>query len=614
MDPSRPLSPQQHAALEQLSAITARSADPASPEGRTSVELLERSGWNVETAISRIFDDGPIASTSTSSSARHAYPPAADDNTGVDATLLPSANATRRRTANNTGGLGTGAVGLYYLRQALAVPISILSIPASILYNLGALLLGLIARLLRLRGPSTVSLRPRNPFAPGGALGGGSRTILSPAAAAEQWIRSVEEVTGLPRRDERGSAHGASYSAARAGPSSSGLSARRTSAPAPPGTGKRLPRFHVGSYESALRLARDELRILMVVLTSEENERDERFKREVLCDEEVNRAIEEGDVLVWGGDVSERDAYQAGQTLAYVALPFIAFIASQPSTVPPGASVNPATASTASPRLRLLSRLEPAPSAPLTAASLHAHLQTAVFPRARPYLARLAQQQQQREADRAARDEAERRVAENARRDEERVLAVRRRAQEQERAEAARRDKEAREERERRDRERIAARARAWRVRRREELARRPEGEDVRVAVRLGNGKRVVRGFGAAEGTEAVYAWVECELGQEDDARSGSGVEVDLPEGYEQHFHFRLATTFPRQVIPLPSHLASPSTADVAAAAPESVTVGKAFEGLGKLVNLVVDGLEERRRMSMSSREEADSEEEEEED
>jgi hypothetical protein len=34
------------------------------------------------------------------------------------------------------------------------------------------------------------------------------------------------------------------------------------------------------SYDEALRFARDEMRILMVVLTSEEHERDERFKRE----------------------------------------------------------------------------------------------------------------------------------------------------------------------------------------------------------------------------------------------------------------------------------------------------------------------------------------------
>ncbi|BGP50973.1 UBX domain-containing protein 10 [Rhodotorula kratochvilovae] len=597
MDPA-PLSPTQRAALEQLSAVTARSADPASDEGRGSVELLRRSGWDVETAISRIYDGDRAPAA-----APHAYPPAQDDHDddGVDDALLPA----RRRRSGGTGGLGTGAVGLYYLRQALAVPLTILALPASLIYNLGALLLGLIARLFRLRG-STTTLRPRNPFAHRPP-----RSILSPAAAAEQWVQSVEEATGLQRRPDGGAA-AASSSGVHAGPSSSsslGLAARRTSAPAPPGTGPRLPRFLVTSYDGALRAARDEKRVLMVVLSSAENERDQRFKREVLADEEVNRLLEQEDVLVWGGDVGERDAYQVGQTLSYVALPFIAFIALQPSAP----STNPSTASTSSPRLRLLTRLEPSPSAPLTATSLHTHLLTAVLPRAKPFLARLRAQDAQRQADRAAREDAERRVNALARRDEEKVLAVRRREEERRRAEADAAARAVREEAERVERERRAALARRWRAWKRAELARAGEGGDVRVAVRLGDGRRATRGFASGQGTEEVYGWVECELGAVEDAREGGAEEEQEdgpPPGWEQRFHFRLSTTFPRQVIPLPAHLASSSSGDAAGA--QQVTVGEAFAGLGKTVNLVVDGLEERRRMSMSSREEGSSDEEEE--
>ena len=296
-----------------------------------------------------------------------------------------------------------------------------------------------------------------------------------------------------------------------------------------------------------------------------------------------------------------------GQTLSYIALPFVAFVALQPSTP---TSSNPATASTVAPRLRLLTRLEHSSSAPLTAASLHTHLVTLVLPRAKPYLARLRAQDAQRAADRLAR------------RDEEKVLAVRRREEERRRAEREAAERAERAQAELRERERVAGLARRWRAWKRAELAGRPEGNDVRVAVRLGNGRRAMRGFRAEDGTDEVYGWVECELGAADDAAQaqaeGEG-EVEQrapPEGWLQQFHFRLATTFPRQVIPLAPHLAAPSSAASAAAAAatgERVSVDEAFRGLGKTVNLVVDGLEERRRMSMSSREGDDSDEDEEE-
>ncbi|BGP34691.1 UBX domain-containing protein 10 [Rhodotorula toruloides] len=593
-DPLASLSPAQRDSFETFNAFTAREA--ATPEeARKSVELLRDAGWDVQTAIARVYDEPAGSAPSTS---RHAYPPTNDDADGVDEALLPG--ATQRRQ-NGTGGLGTGAVGLYHLRQALAVPISIISVPLALLYNFASAIVLFIARIFRLR-PATASFRPRNPFAGAGR----PRTTLSPAAAAEQWVQSVERTTGLARRGGRDDS--SASSGVQVG-SSSSLS-RRTSL-TPPGSGARLPAFVTGGYDQALRIARDEMRLLMVVLTSEENERDERFKKEVLTSEEVNQVLEEENVVVWGGDVSDRDAYQVGQTLSYIALPFVAFISLQPSA-PPGVSTNPSTASTASPRLRLISRLEPTPSNPLTAVSLHAHIMTSVLPRSKPFLVRLKTQKAQREADRRAREDAERRVLENARRDEEKVMAVRRREEERKRAEAAEREKRKREAREREEKERIAALAREWRSWKRAELRRRGEPAAdqpgaVRVAVRLGSGKRVMRTFAAADGTEDVYAWVECELeeGEED-----TGEAASPPAGYQQRYHFRLATTFPRQVIPLPSHLASPSTANLGDAGSPTITVGKAFAGLGKTVNLVVDGLQERRRMSMSSREDGDSEEE----
>ncbi|KAG0655369.1 hypothetical protein C6P46_001025 [Rhodotorula mucilaginosa] len=593
------LNASQRNSLETFAAVTNRD-----PHSADSLQALQESGWDVQAAISRVYDGAPDT---------HAPEEADDDDDNHhdhDPPLL-SAGSPRRRATQQTGGLGTGAIGLYYLRQALALPLAILAYPAALLYNLGAAIVVFLARLFRLRPSSTASFRPRNPFA-GAAR---PRTTVSPAAAAENFVRSVERVTALSRRGQS-----ATGSASAAASSSSGLTSRHRARRG--GTGPRIPDFYIGSYDEALRFARDEMRILMVVLTSEEHERDERFKREVLVSEVVNDLVDEERIVVWGGDVSDRDAYQVGQTLSYISLPFVAFIALQPSG-PPGLASNPATAPITSPRMRLISRLEHSPTSPLTATTLHAHVQTVVLPRVKPFLARVVAQKAQREADRRAREDAERRVAENARRDEEKVLAVRRREEERQRAERARLEREERERVERLEREWEAERARGWRERKRREFLASGEASPaeegaVRVAVRLGNGQRVMRTFAGDAPTEEVYAWTECELEREADLAARGPPPPPPSADYVQRYHFRLATTFPRQVIPLPSHLASPSSTHLSdhdhhARSDQTVTVAEAFRGLGKTVNLVVDGLETRRRMSMTSREGQESEEEEEE-
>ncbi|GAA5837987.1 hypothetical protein JCM11251_006817 [Rhodosporidiobolus azoricus] len=610
--PPSGLSASQLDTLQQLQAITARGAE----QEEDSVGHLEQVGWDLQAAISRIYDGVPSSSRSAPvSSASHSYPPSRD-NGGVDDSLLPSPTsrtfAAERRRPSGTGGLGTGAVGLYYLRQALAVPITILSWPAGLIYNLGAVLLSFLARLFRLR-PSTASFRPRNPFS------GASRprTILSPSGAAEAFIRSVENASGLSCSSISSSA---GASGVQVG-SSSGLS-RRGGASAR--EEQRLPAFFVGGYEQALRKARDERRVLMVVLTSEENEADGALKRDIIPDPVLVNALEEENVLIWGGDVGERDAYQVGQTLSYITLPFLAFISLQPTPTSPHIPINPSTASLTAPRMRLLTRLEPRSSAtshgPLTAPIVVNHLTTSVLPKAKPFLTRLKAQDLQRVQERADREASERRVAEIARRDEEKVLAVRRREAEKQKEEQRRREAEERAALKLAEKERVAGLARKWREWKRGELARRGEGQGegaVRMVVRLGDGRRVMRTFGAGEGTEELYGWVECELSaKEDGVEQGEARRDEPPAGYDQHFHFRLATAFPRWVLPFPHHLTSPSASTASLAGADSATtttVGEAFQGQGSTVNLVVDGLEERRRMSMSSRGEDGSDEEEEE-
>lgn len=315
-----------------------------------------------------------------------------------------------------------------------------------------------------------------------------------------------------------------------------------------------------------------------------------------------------------------------------------------------------------------MSRLEPTrPSLPtLSASHISAHLESTVLTKVKPYLARLAHDKRERERVRIERERRELEHATVAKRDEERILSIRRAIEIKQREELA--EAEERERRRLRDVEarRRARRAREWRIETRATkfgpLVEQPKEGDgdgaVRVVVRLGNGKRAMRTFSNRESVRTIYEWVECELGLDEDDRiaaaaseeeDDSGDDQEGERGdYVQKFAFRLATTFPRRVIELPRDMfekAAPATSssrrslDSSAPSRESFdslesqrrddgdeegqarveSVGVAFKEIGRDVNLVIDGLEDRRRLSMSSRERGsddddDDEEEEEED
>lgn len=81
-------------------------------------------------------------------------------------------------------------------------------------------------------------------------------------------MRSLEETTGRVRwgRRDEGSSSSSAVGGAR-----EGLRER--------GTAGTLVDFWVGGYEEAVRRAKDEVKVLMVVLTCEENDDDLEFKR-----------------------------------------------------------------------------------------------------------------------------------------------------------------------------------------------------------------------------------------------------------------------------------------------------------------------------------------------
>lgn len=88
-------------------------------------------------------------------------------------------------------------------------------------------------------------------------------------------VSSSASTTSSPR----GENSIASSSSAGANGTSSGMRRRNSGGS---GAKKILPDFLVGSYQEAVRKAKKEIKVLMIVLTCEEHEDDEEFKKYVL--------------------------------------------------------------------------------------------------------------------------------------------------------------------------------------------------------------------------------------------------------------------------------------------------------------------------------------------
>lgn len=96
---------------------------------------------------------------------------------------------------------------------------------------------------------------------------------------------------------------------------------------------KRLPSFFIGSYEAALRQAKEQMKVLMVVLVTDEHDDVSLFKRcaapfaqaglvslarrSTLTNEELLQALDPANFVVWGGDVGDRDAFQGRSSSSY---------------------------------------------------------------------------------------------------------------------------------------------------------------------------------------------------------------------------------------------------------------------------------------------------------
>jgi len=307
-----------------------------------------------------------------------------------------------------------------------------------------------------------------------------------------------------------------------------------------------------------------------VVLVSAEHDDVAEFKRSTLTHPGFVRMLSENNFVVWGGDIRDKDSWDAAQKLQATTYPFVAFIALQPRRNHSSSS----SSSTSTPVLTVLSRhyghsvLE---SAPTSAQKLMHHLEHQLLPRVNPFLSQFKSQLEEREQDRIIREQQDRAFQESAERDRERIQA--RIRAEQEEAERLRLKNEARSQEEQRmqlEREKQAnlqalrLQYRRW-MRRCIVPAEYRGTNGIRVALKLPGNTRVVRTFSPTSTLTELYAFVDTQLlpltlqPDTDPEHMLDGSELDLQklEDYiqtqannaEPWWGFKLVLPYPRREI-----------------------------------------------------------------
>lgn len=512
----------QQSAISDLARVLAASGCSA-PGEDVLATLLEVEQWDVSRAA-RLIEDNSAAERRRSG---------ADDESIArsfaqyeEQPFDESASASLLRSGNSGSGAPSrfpGGAGLHPDRRQLprggASLAELIWSTVTFPFSLASSLLLFLARLLRLKS-----------FFPG--LFGGlsdsqarrSRTS-NPRECAEEFVKELEDDTG-------GSASSVVGAEVREGDSG------ELQAPPKP----RLPSFFLGGYNDALRAAKEQIKILAVILVSREHGDIDTFKRTTLIDADLVSLLSQGDFIVWGGDVREREAYQVATTLQASTYPFVAFISLQPARTSGRRGLASDQGSLGStPRPAVLSRLEGSPLSATSAATIASHISDVLLPRTRTYLERLRAEQRRRENERELKAEQDRAYLAASRRDAERVMKKRdeesRKAQEATRLRIEQEQKDA-----------MQRQQREWQQWAHEHLvpSEPPTSESsLRLSFRLPSGKVLARRFRASDTVEIMFAYIETASL----SASGADTQRSSPPGYVHTYQFNLVTGYPRKKI-----------------------------------------------------------------
>ncbi|RFU72277.1 hypothetical protein TARUN_9984 [Trichoderma arundinaceum] len=310
--------------------------------------------------------------------------------------------------------------------------------------------------------------------------------------------------------------------------------------------------FFEGGIAQAHDVAKKDLKFLLVLFMSPEHDDTESFIKNTLLAPEVVEFISDpaNNIILWGGNILDSEAYQAATEYACTKYPFSALVCLTPKE---GSS-----------RMGIVKRLV----GPMPPSTYLSELQTAMEKYGSD-LNRVRGERAAQEVARSLRDQQDSAY--------ERSLAIdRERAREKKEAAAAAAAAEKRALEEAEAAVELAEKRRQWKSWRAPKILPEPPASDrkvVRVALKMPEdlgGERIVRRFPQDAPVEELYAFVECQ-----DILRGETLEeekVDKPDGYEHKYEFRIASTLPRVVY-------------------EPSTTATMLEAIGKSGNLIVEDL-----------------------
>ncbi|THC96614.1 hypothetical protein EYZ11_003906 [Aspergillus tanneri] len=283
--------------------------------------------------------------------------------------------------------------------------------------------------------------------------------------------------------------------------------------------------FLENGYNMVLEKAHQDLKFLLVVLLAPEHDDTNGWVRDTLLSREVVEFVNDpqNDVLIWGGNVQDSEAYQVANSLRCTKFPFAAAIVHTPNV-----------SSTA---MSVVTRISGTTSPPEFVEKLRSAISQYKEP-----LERIGASRAEQQASRSLREQQDSAY--------ERSLAIdRERARQRREAEAARqREEQEAAERQAAEEKRIHDQDqwKRWRVQTIPDEPG-PEVKDaVRISIRLPSGERVIRKFGPDADIEELYAFVECyDILQESQERD---TDVEKPSGFEHEYQFRLVSPMPRTV------------------------------------------------------------------
>ncbi|KPI43916.1 UBX domain-containing protein 10 [Cyphellophora attinorum] len=481
----------QQEALQTYTSVT--DQDPLA-----AIAMLQRAEWNVQIAIARFFDGEPTTDALAEARAAMAPVPRQTTNLQYEALLdasRPSASASRppedRVEKIDTAASGTTHQQPSFLLSALLVPFHLAyRIFGTLLAPFGFLVPTIISRLL-----SRLLTQRSRPV----------RRALPPGDNARRFIREFGETYG----------------------------------------DNSLP-FVESGFNLTLDNAKKDLKYLLVVLLSPDHDDNETWVRETLLSSELASflASHKDEVVLWGGNVQDAEAYQVSSSLNCTKFPFAALICQ--------------TSDTGSSAMTVVMRA----AGPMAAGELVAKLGSAMS----------AQQTQLRTA-RSQRSEQQ--VSRNLRQEQDSAYE-RSLAQDRERARVRREEQQAREQAEAeakaaaKAKEDLQLRTEQWRRWRAQSLPQEPGAEvkdAVRVSIRLPSGERVIRKFQPDATVEELYAFIDCHGILDGQSSSERATE---PSTYTHKFGFRVVSPMPRVVY----------------AIEDGVTIG---DKIGKGANLIVE-------------------------